>query len=49
MTAILLLSAYFKIDSVLRECALSRLEEDVSTATEEIMSKIERDSNILNA
>ncbi len=46
---ILLLSAYFKIDTVLRQRSLSRLEEGANTAIEEITSKIERDSRILNA
>ncbi len=49
MIVILLLSAYFKIDAVLRQRSLSRLEEGVNTAIEEITSKIERDSLVLNA
>ena len=46
---VLLLSAYFKITSVLRDRSLSRLEEGVKTVTEEVTSKLERDSHILNA
>ncbi len=46
---ILMLSGYFKINAVLRERSLSRLEEGANTAIEEITSKIERDSRILNA
>ncbi len=47
--AILLLSAFFRINTVLRQRALSRLEEGANTAIEEITTKIERDSRILNA
>ncbi len=46
---ILLISAYFRINSVLRQRSLSRLEEAANTAIEEITSKLERDSHILNA
>ena len=46
---ILLLSAYFRINAVLRQRSLSRLEEGANTAIEEITSKLERDSRILNA
>ena len=46
---LLLLSAYFKIDEVLRQRSLNRLEEGANTAIEEITSKFERDSRILNA
>lgn len=45
----LLLIAYFIITSVLRERSLSRLEEGVNTVMEELTSKIERESRILNA
>lgn len=46
---ILLISAYFKINTVLRQRSLNRLEEGVNTAIVEITSKFERDSRILNA
>ena len=46
---ILLVSAYFKINAVLRQRSLNRLEEGANTAIEEITSKLERDSRILNA
>ncbi len=46
---ILLLSAFFRINSVLRQRSLNRLEEGANTAIEEITSKLERDSRILNA
>ena len=46
---ILLLSAYFKINAVLRQRSLDRLEESANTAIEEVVSKLERDSRILNA
>ncbi len=46
---ILLISAYFRINSVLRQRSLSRLEEAANTAIQEITSKLERDSHILNA
>ncbi len=46
---ILLISSYFSIYTVLRQRSLSRLEEGANTAIEEITSKLERDSRILNA
>ncbi len=46
---ILLLSTYFRINSVLRQRSLDRLEESANTAIEEVVSKLERDSRILNA
>ena len=44
-----LLFAYFQINANLRQRSLSRMEEGANNAIEEIISKIERDSNILNA
>ncbi len=46
---VLLLSAFFRINTVLRQRSLSRLAEGVNTAIEEITSKLERDSQLLNA
>ncbi len=46
---VLLLFAYFQINSVLRQRSLSRLEEGANSAIEEITSKIARDSRLLNA
>ena len=46
---ILLTAAYFRINAVLRQRSLDRLEEGANTAIEEIVSKLERDSRILNA
>ncbi len=46
---ILLTAAYFRINAVLRQRSLDRLEEGANTAIEEIVSKLERDSHILNA
>ncbi len=46
---VLLILAYYQINSNLRQRSLSRLEEGANTAIEEITSKIERDSRILNA
>ena len=46
---VLLLLAYYQINSHLRQRSLSRLEEGANTAIEEITSKLERDSRILNA
>ena len=46
---ILLVSSYLKINSVLRQRSLDRLEEGANTAIEEIVSKLDRDSRILNA
>ncbi len=46
---ILLLSAYFRITAVLQQRSLSRLEEGADTVINEITSKLERDSRILNA
>ncbi len=45
----LLLSAYLTITSTLQSRSLSRLEEGVETVINEITSKLERDSRILNA
>ncbi len=49
LIVVLLLSAYFRINSLLRQRSLSRMEEGVRTVKEEITSKLERDSRILNA
>ncbi len=46
---LLLVFVYYQINSDLRQRNLSRLEEGANTAIEEIKSKIERDSRILNA
>ncbi len=46
---VLLVFAYYQINSVLRERSLSRLEEGANTTIEEITSKLERDSRLLNA
>ena len=46
---IFLIFAYFKINAVLRQRSLNRLEEGVNTAIVEITSKFERDSRLLNA
>ncbi len=46
---ILLISAYLNINSGLRVRALRRMEEGVNTVIEEVSSKLERDSRILNA
>ncbi len=45
----LLLSGYYKINSVLRQRSLSRMEEGVNTVIEEITAKLARDSRLLNA
>ena len=47
--AVLLLSAYYQLNAVLRDRSLSRLEEGVNTAITEVTSKLARDSRILNA
>ena len=46
---ILLVSAFFSINSVLRQRSLSRVEEGADTVIEEVTSKLARDSRILNA
>ncbi len=46
---ILLAAAYFSINAQLRQRALSRVEEGADTVIEEVMSKLARDSRILNA
>ena len=46
---ILLLSSYLKINSVLRQRSLNRMEEGVNTVIQEITSKLYRESRILNA
>ena len=46
---VLLIAAYFRINAVLEQRSLSRLEEGVNTVIEEVTSKLERDSRILNA
>ncbi len=46
---VLLLLAYYQINSHLRQRSISRLEEGANTTIEEITSKLERDSRILNA
>ncbi len=46
---VLLVLSYYKINQVLRDRSLRRMEEGVNTVTEEITSKFERDSRILNA
>lgn len=48
MVAFLVL-AYARINVLLRQRSLSRMEEGVNTVIEEITSKLERDSRILNA
>ena len=45
----LLLLAYIQIYTNLRQRSMGRLEEGANTAIEEITSKIERDSHLLNA
>ncbi len=45
----LLITAYYQINSVLRERSFRRLEEGVDTVIQEVTSKLERDSRILNA
>ncbi len=49
VVATLFLTAYVQISQNLRQRALSRLEEGVNTVMEEVQSKLERDSAILNA
>ena len=46
---VLLIAAYLRINAVLEQRSLSRLEEGVNTVIEEVTSKLERDSRILNA
>ncbi len=46
---VLLVSAYASINSLLKKRSISRVEEGVRTVKEEITSKLERDSHILNA
>ncbi len=46
---VLLLAAYYQLNTVLRDRSMSRLEEGVNTAITEVTSKLERDSRILNA
>ncbi len=45
----LLIFAFLRINSVLRERSISRLEEGVNTVITEVTSKLARDSHILNA
>ena len=47
--AILCLTAYFQISKNIRSRSLGRLEEGVNTVMEEVKSKLEWDSSILNA
>lgn len=49
LIAVLLISAYFIITSGLRKRSLRRMEEGVNTVVEEVTSKLEQDSRILNA
>lgn len=49
LIVVILLSAYSVINSHLRNRAFERMEEGVATVKEEITSKLERDSRILNA
>ncbi len=46
---VLLVFAYYQINTVLKERSLSRLEEGANTTIEEITAKLERDSRLLNA
>ncbi|MCH5185939.1 MAG: response regulator [Oscillospiraceae bacterium] len=46
---LLLIGAYLRITKVLTERSISRMEEGVNTVIEEITTKLERDSRILNA
>ena len=46
---VLLLAAYYQLNTVLRDRSMSRLEEGVNTAITEVTSNLERDSRILNA
>ncbi len=46
---VLLLSSFYQITAVLRQRSLSRMEEGVNTVINEVTSKLERDSRILNA
>ena len=45
----LLFVAYFRITSVLRERSMNRMQEGVNTVIQEVRSKLDRDSRILNA
>lgn len=47
--AALFLTAYFQISSLIQKRSLSRMEEGVNSATEEIIDKLDNDSKILNA
>ncbi len=46
---ILLVFGYYSINKILTQRSLSRMEEGVNTVIEEVTSKLERDSRILNA
>lgn len=46
---VLLVLAYFQINGVIRQRSLRRMEEGVETVINEVTSKLERDSRILNA
>ena len=46
---VLFIVAYFQISALIENRCLQRMEEGVNTATEEIVSKLQRDSEILNA
>ncbi|MCH5265934.1 MAG: response regulator [Lachnospiraceae bacterium] len=46
---VLFLTAYFEIASLIEKRSLGRMEEGVKTATADIVDKLERDSQILNA
>ena len=47
--AVLLIFAYYQINRTLRQRSLDRLAEGANTAIEEVTSKLERDSRLLNA
>ncbi len=49
LIVVLLVGGYFKINDVIRQRSILRMEEGVNTVIEEVTAKLERDSRILNA
>ena len=47
--SVILITAYFRINAIIEDRCLSRMEESVNTVIEEVRSKLMRDSQILNA
>ena len=49
VVVVLFIAAYYQVRSIVKERALTRMEEGVNTVIEEIIAKFDRDSRILNA